>query len=494
MSECTEKKSAGRFGFSRIGSSFASRNPNREDGSIKCCNRLGCSTRYYSPNAQTVSSQKAKNPKTSLLSLSSKSTSGRHSVSTVVSSYSRISQKEPQGQTSTEDSESSNSQEEMVIPDVESVVRHEFTETVTVTATLTSRGSTLRSRTQKGINQQWESGSQDSSSSSLIHDAIALQNINHATKYALEVSGSGETRSSSSGNSSSDSGHNRKLDLARKRPSEVQSSSRGKNIMSSNGGGYSGSRLRGHSVPSLSPSEPLISQERKTRNRPSYKDSTELVRKRQAPTPGIRPRMSERKDNRSRALVISDATSELPQVELTLSEAVPEYSTRFGRLGSSRCTAQSRHIDVEGIPEVLLALERFERNEELTYEQLLVLEANFPLSGLAFHDRHREMRLDIDNMSYEELLALEEEIGTVSTALTEEAMTRCLKRTVMSLIPGINDLGDDDTKCSICQEEYVIGDEVGELDCNHRYHVACIHQWLGQKNWCPICKASMCSS
>ncbi|XP_020598304.1 uncharacterized protein LOC110037904 [Phalaenopsis equestris] len=57
-------------------------------------------------------------------------------------------------------------------------------------------------------------------------------------------------------------------------------------------------------------------------------------------------------------------------------------------------------LDMEGIGEVLQALERIEQDEELTYEQLLVLEANI-LEGFSFYDQHRDMRLDVDNMSYE---------------------------------------------------------------------------------------------
>jgi hypothetical protein len=40
------------------------------------------------------------------------------------------------------------------------------------------------------------------------------------------------------------------------------------------------------------------------------------------------------------------------------------------------------------------------------------------------------------------------------------------------------------------QEEYVDGEEIGTMQCEHQYHVRCIHEWLRQKNWCPICKAS----
>ncbi|XP_060208039.1 uncharacterized protein LOC132635604 isoform X2 [Lycium barbarum] len=157
-----------------------------------------------------------------------------------------------------------------------------------------------------------------------------------------------------------------------------------------------------------------------------------------------------------------------------------------------------QRYNMDGIAEVLLALERIEQDEELTYE-LLSLETNLLLSGLNFYDQHRDMRLDIDSMSYEELLALEERMGTVSTALPEEALSKCLQR---SIYQGMHselgtfggDENEDEIKCSICQEEYVVGDETGKLECKHGYHMECVQQWLKLKNWCPICKASAAPS
>ncbi|KAK9699688.1 hypothetical protein RND81_08G189100 [Saponaria officinalis] len=142
-----------------------------------------------------------------------------------------------------------------------------------------------------------------------------------------------------------------------------------------------------------------------------------------------------------------------------------------------------------GIAEMLLALDRIEQDEEPNYEQLLVLETNLFLGGLTFHDQHRDMRLDIDNMSYEELLALGDRMGTVSTAVPEDVLTKCVKRNVFH---GTTDCreNEDDIKCSICQEEYADGDEMGRLECEHRYHIDCVNQWLRLKNWCPVCKAS----
>ncbi|KAL2896858.1 putative E3 ubiquitin-protein ligase HIP1 [Bienertia sinuspersici] len=109
-----------------------------------------------------------------------------------------------------------------------------------------------------------------------------------------------------------------------------------------------------------------------------------------------------------------------------------------------------RQYNLDGIAEMLLALERIEQEEEPTYEQLLVLETNLFLGGLGFHDQHRDMRLDIDNMSYEELLALEERMGTVSTGVPEDVLGKCLKR---SIYQGIAECREDenDVKCSICQ-------------------------------------------
>ncbi|NP_001132824.1 putative RING zinc finger domain superfamily protein isoform X1 [Zea mays] len=105
-----------------------------------------------------------------------------------------------------------------------------------------------------------------------------------------------------------------------------------------------------------------------------------------------------------------------------------------------------------------------------------------------FNDRHRGMRMDIDGMSYEELLALGERIGTVNTGLSDDALSACLNRRLyMPTASGSHE--DCERKCSVCQEEYLAGEEVGEMACKHYYHLSCIDHWLRQKNWCPICKS-----
>ncbi|CAM6070180.1 unnamed protein product [Sphagnum tenellum] len=131
-------------------------------------------------------------------------------------------------------------------------------------------------------------------------------------------------------------------------------------------------------------------------------------------------------------------------------------------------------------------------NYDILLSQLLMLEATLLFGGMGLHDQHSDLRLDVDNMSYEELLALEERIGNVSTGVTAEMVAQKLRRSQYSSLDVVVARFSEecDIKCSICQEEYVEGDELGKIECGHGYHVSCIQQWLMQKNQCPICKAA----
>ncbi|THG20492.1 hypothetical protein TEA_013689 [Camellia sinensis var. sinensis] len=85
-----------------------------------------------------------------------------------------------------------------------------------------------------------------------------------------------------------------------------------------------------------------------------------------------------------------------------------------------------------------------------------------------------------------ELLALEDQIGNVSTGLSEEAILATVRRhCYLSMKLG---LPVEEEPCCICQEDYVDGKELGKLNCGHEFRFNCIKQWLVQKNNCPICK------
>ncbi|KAJ0697293.1 putative transcription factor C2H2 family [Helianthus annuus] len=143
---------------------------------------------------------------------------------------------------------------------------------------------------------------------------------------------------------------------------------------------------------------------------------------------------------------------------------------------------EGRHRLVSEVRQILSVLRR---GQNFNAEDYLLVDP--VINGVAdLHDRHRDMRLDVDNMSYEELLALGESIGDVKTGLTEDVVMKSMKQRKHLSFMAITTQNFE--PCCICQEEYNNGEDVGILECGHEFHTCCIKQWLTQKNLCPICK------
>ncbi|KMZ56389.1 hypothetical protein ZOSMA_96G00650 [Zostera marina] len=47
----------------------------------------------------------------------------------------------------------------------------------------------------------------------------------------------------------------------------------------------------------------------------------------------------------------------------------------------------------------------------------------------------------------------------------------------------------ENSSCSICQEQILQNETIVVLDCGHDYHFDCIKQWLLIQNKCPNCRA-----
>ncbi|XP_072953272.1 uncharacterized protein [Typha angustifolia] len=581
MDDYSSRRAAGGLGFSRRGSGISFRNQNHEDGSNQYCSRLGCSSRLNSMKGSQIDNQEK--PRYARPSLRG---------STTVSSSRTIfrkSLKEKQKQTflgETDITESSGRQAELEYSessngvilsgelnsdvrqgeteDSLSISTREVTQTVMPDSddfdSVSFEGSSTHQRIEslakstassskphKQRNKQLSIGDPDTCSTSFVRRSSASRNTSLAAKPSQ---GLGAPRCSlknlsctsisdvlPTGCSSADFSRSGRFNTVRRRTDGEIFPARGKGIIGSSSGGYSGSSHTNLDS-GLPVAEKSIVQQagRRSRNLTNNRDGAISVRARRPSNRGSSVRVSDQRDDSSFPLheIHETVTTgpELQQTQFSLQEALPEsisrsYSIelpqafRSSRRAGSSSTARSRAIsrldesstqmfhgtlgdrdgyrrlNMEDIAEVLLALDRIEQDEELTYEQLLVLETNLLLGGLTFHDQHRDMRMDIDNMSYEELLALEEKMGTVSTALSDEELAKCITRSIhmsASFSPEITSYILDDTKCSICQEEYDEGDEVGKLGCEHQYHLSCIYQWLKQKNWCPICKASVASS
>lgn len=124
-------------------------------------------------------------------------------------------------------------------------------------------------------------------------------------------------------------------------------------------------------------------------------------------------------------------------------------------------------------------------------EEIMLLHHRLLLRGGDAYDRYKDWRLDVDDMTYEELLELGDKIGHVSTGLREEEIECSIRKAKHSIFEKLLSSSEMDRKCSICQEEYETEDEVGKLSCGHSYHIYCITKWLLQKNACPVCKTAV---
>ncbi|KAJ0087508.1 hypothetical protein Patl1_08915 [Pistacia atlantica] len=136
-------------------------------------------------------------------------------------------------------------------------------------------------------------------------------------------------------------------------------------------------------------------------------------------------------------------------------------------------------------------LDLMRRGEGLRFEDVMIFDQSVIFGVADMHDRHRDMRLDVDNMTYEELLALEERIGNVNTGLSEETILNRLKQKKYYILTGSQ---QETEPCCICQEEYNDSEDIGTLECGHDFHTSCIKQWLMHKNICPICKTTALST
>ncbi|XP_021735447.1 E3 ubiquitin ligase BIG BROTHER-related-like [Chenopodium quinoa] len=111
------------------------------------------------------------------------------------------------------------------------------------------------------------------------------------------------------------------------------------------------------------------------------------------------------------------------------------------------------------------------------------------------HRAHRENsqdtweEVDPDELSYEELIALGDVVGTESRGLSAD--------TIASLPSTNYKCQNNETEtdtCVICRLDYEDGDGMTTLPCKHAYHSDCINDWLKINKACPVCSAEVSTS
>ena len=98
---------------------------------------------------------------------------------------------------------------------------------------------------------------------------------------------------------------------------------------------------------------------------------------------------------------------------------------------------------------------------------------------------------DVDGMDYEELLELQERIGT---ATDERAAAAAALESTTTFEVSEADVearraaGGDAARCVVCMEDIAVGDVLRRMaKCPHACHAPCLERWLATNPKCPVC-------
>ena len=126
-------------------------------------------------------------------------------------------------------------------------------------------------------------------------------------------------------------------------------------------------------------------------------------------------------------------------------------------------------------------------------------------------------------MTYEQLMALQEAVGSVSQGASDARIDQLptsqftsgntsarrssggggggsdekgkvessRKEGVEGEEEGDGEGDGTGNSCSVCMCEFEEGETIRTLPCFHKYHAACIDTWLKQKAQCPVCRAGV---
>jgi hypothetical protein len=90
-----------------------------------------------------------------------------------------------------------------------------------------------------------------------------------------------------------------------------------------------------------------------------------------------------------------------------------------------------------------------------------------------------------DNMTYEQLLQLEDDLGNVSKGLNAQQFEK------LPITKYKKEKYSENFQCIICMEEFNEKEKVKLLPCGHIFHPNCIKEWLMKQKSCPFCKSEV---
>ena len=87
--------------------------------------------------------------------------------------------------------------------------------------------------------------------------------------------------------------------------------------------------------------------------------------------------------------------------------------------------------------------------------------------------------VNLENLTYENILNLEDKIGYVSKGLNKKEIEKLGEEKYKSNIQK---------ECVICMEIFKENEKIRKLKCLHIFHLNCIDEWFEHNKNCPICK------
>lgn len=194
--------------------------------------------------------------------------------------------------------------------------------------------------------------------------------------------------------------------------------------------------------------------------------------------------------------------------------ALQEYE----RLNAERLSGQSRPPGLLGLVGSMLHRYASGRHRGIPFPLSLFLDSNASSSNSSGRSRlfggsGRGAEVDIERMSYDDLLQLEEALGSVkprvkaanreeieqlpvgvyrkpnnSAAAPAAASSSDAASAATAAASSSSADSSSVDQCSICLCDFEDGDSLKTLPCLHRYHAACVDQWLQINEKCPICQ------
>jgi hypothetical protein len=103
------------------------------------------------------------------------------------------------------------------------------------------------------------------------------------------------------------------------------------------------------------------------------------------------------------------------------------------------------------------------------------------------HPRNEQMEADIDNMSYDQLLEFENNLGNVSKGYHKEDIN-----SIPIMFTFTHGKGEEEN-CPVCLDEIASGTPQLSIACRHQFHINCIKKALENSKKCPVCKTDALS-